>query len=98
MQPVDTNGVPLPNAPPTTPTLENYNNLAISWSLKELNHYLKCTKALGNSRIPPHVLDEARSIDEEHITRLKVLSIAGGVSYDTLKYGLLSEDLLKFSL
>lgn len=98
MQPVDANGVPLPNSPPTTPTLENYNDLALSWSLKELNHYLKFTKALGNSRIPPHVLDEARAIEEEHITRLKVLSIAGGVSYDTLEYGLLSEDLFKDAL
>jgi hypothetical protein len=88
--PVDVHGLRLPKSPPIKPTLDNYKDLAETWSDPELQHYLLCTKAEGNNRIPPAILNEARALEDELTTRLQVLSIAGGVSYDTLRYGVLS--------
>ena len=86
----DVNGIRLTQNPPIKPTLENYRELAESWTDTEISHYLLCTKAKANNRIPQAILDEARALENELTTRLQVLSIAGGISYDTLKYGVLS--------
>lgn len=91
VDPVDVNGIPVPEMPTTKPTINNYKDLAADWTSIELEHYLQCAKATGNSRIPPTILDEARALEEELTTRLKVLSLAGGITYDTLRYGVLSD-------
>ncbi|KAH9824277.1 hypothetical protein DFH28DRAFT_1078012 [Melampsora americana] len=47
--PTDLKGIPLPPSPPIRPTLENYKELAESWSNMEVSHYLMCTKAKANN-------------------------------------------------
>lgn len=92
--PFDVNGLPVPETPTTKPTINNYKELAEDWSDVELQHYLQCAKATSHSRIPPTILTEARALENELTTRLKVLSLAGGVTYETLRYAVLSKPFI----